>query len=190
MRLRFALLLPVFLAACSGLQLLPAYNPDIEKGLNSYHVKVLEFLSTMQANGTSVSGKYKGMPVKEFYAASSATLENLVTQAEAAEPSAVCGSSRLASLGIRALSSQTADLASSLDAGIGTNLAAGNDTSEIDLSSGSCTVVTLKVLLANHQSMQKFHAVEGKLLPVSAGIIRDLIGDSVRIALTAENSKK
>lgn len=173
-------------AGCAGLQLVPAYDPEIEKGLNTYHVGVLDFISTMEATRASVSGTYKGQSVRAYYAASDAALGNLVVQAEANEPEGSCGASRLAGLGLQELAQRTGELAADLDDSLGGDTVAA----EAELTRGSCTVITLRALQENHRSMQALHRMEGRLVPPVSTISRDLLNDSVRIALTTEKSKK
>lgn len=48
------------LAGCSELRLVPPYDPEIESGLNAYHVELLDFIATMETTGASVNGSYKG----------------------------------------------------------------------------------------------------------------------------------
>lgn len=177
----------IWLSACSELRLVSDFNPQIASGINDYHVEVLEFISTMETNRISVSGKYKSKSVSEYYASSSAALGNLVVQAEAAEQDGECAGSNIVNLGISTLVDEADSIAVDLDTTLG---GADHDIDEIDLSSGSCTAVVLKVLQANHNSMEQLHRLEGRLAAPASTFLRDLINDNVRIALTAENAKK
>ena len=184
---RFAVLsFALFLSACAGVRLVPAYNPDIVDGVNAYHTEVLEFISTMETKRTPITGTYKSKPVTTFYAAAAASLGNLVVQAEAAEPNGKCGTSRVASLGLAAVTDEASDLSAQLDDALGRETPTLSDT---ELTTGSCTVIVLKALLANHNSVRDMHQLEGKLVGTSARLLRDLMNDAVRITLTAEKSK-
>lgn len=181
------ILAAIFLiTGCSELRLVPAYDPEIEAGLNAYHVEVLDFIATMETSRASLNGSYKGEKVSAYYAASNAALGNLVVQAEASEPDATCGQTRLAGLGLARLSQRTEELANDLGNSLGSDLVPDG----AEIAQGSCTVITLKALQANHKSMQDLHRIEGRLVPPTSTITRDLLNDSVRIALTTEKAKK
>ncbi|MDU9002993.1 hypothetical protein [Sedimentitalea todarodis] len=176
----------LLVVGCSDLRLVPAYDPEIETGLNAYHVEVLDFISTMETSRASLKGSYKGETVSAYYAASNAALGNLVVQAEASEPDATCGQTRLSRLGLAGLGQRTEELANDLGNVLGSDLVPDGD----EIARGSCTVITLRVLQANHKSMQDLHRIEGRLVPPTSTITRDLLNDSVRIALTTEKAKK
>ncbi|PSL20951.1 hypothetical protein [Shimia abyssi] len=182
-----AVLFILFLSACSGLRLVPAYNPDIVDGINAYHTEMLEFISTMETKRTPISGSYKSEPVTTFYAASDAALGNLVVQAEALEPNDDCASSRVTNLGLGLVTAEVDAVRTELDEALGRDTPALTDA---DLSTGSCTAIVLKALRANHNSMADLHRLEGKLVKPTSTLLRDLMNDSVRIALTAENAKR
>lgn len=175
-----------WIAGCSELNLVSSYDPEIEAGLNSYHVEVLDFISTMETSRASLNGTYKGEKVSAYYAASNAALGNLVIQAEASDPEGTCGKARITGLGIAGLSQRTEELADDLGNALGSELALDGE----EIARGSCTVITLRALQANHKSMQDLHRIEGRLVPPTSSITRDLLNDSVRIALTAEKAKK
>lgn len=124
--------------------------------------------------------------MRAYYAASDAALGNLVVQAEASEPDATCGKTRLARLGIPGLAGRTRELANDLGRELGGQL----PPDDAEIARGSCTAITLRALAANHQSMQALHRAEGRLVPPVSTITRDLLNDSVRIALTTEKAKK
>jgi hypothetical protein len=145
----------LLLAGCTELRLVSDYDPAIESGLNAYHVEVLDFISTMETTRASLNGTYKGQRVSAYYAASNAALGNLVVQAEASDPEGTCGKTRLANLGFSGLAERTEELADDLGNSLGGELPAD----DAEIAQGSCTVITLRALQANHQSMHDLHRI-------------------------------
>ncbi|MBL1419903.1 MAG: hypothetical protein COC24_005275 [Alphaproteobacteria bacterium] len=183
------------LSGCSTLRFVAEFDSNIESTLNQYHVSVGEFIEIMNTKKTKISGNYANGSVQEYYASSNAILANLVVQAEAADPSGNCFASKTINASMSILANTAIQPITLLeekfnfDSGL-SKLLDPKDTQKFDLSLGSCTTITIKVVAANNLIIQKFHKEEIFLTKASADIFKAIIQDGIRIALKAELSKK
>ena len=194
-RLGGHVLAPLFamlaLAACSALQLSEPYDPQIENGVNAYHKSFIVFAKGLQFAGRGdPEARYDSETSRAFYAASAAELSNTILRARAARPDGTCPAAQAAALG--------------LDALVGTvTAAAGQQLPDVlvksqdeinanarELTEGSCTVITLAVLMAVHDKFEGVHRAQGFVSGGFAFAQSRNIEAAAEIAITAEQSKK
>ncbi|MHA1569793.1 MAG: hypothetical protein ACTSXZ_10005 [Alphaproteobacteria bacterium] len=178
------LLLGAGLAACAPVKLAGDYDPAIDRGLTAYQEATLTFLARMAA-ATGAAASYESN--KEFYFATGAKLDGLITRARVTEDTDRCLPADYAGRGIAALVGKINDLLPLTqempEAGrIFANLRARG--------SGSCTVVVLRAVRANHDILQIIHRHNDKLAAVVVDIVTPTIEQGVRIALKNELAKR
>jgi hypothetical protein len=159
------------LGACANVQLVDRYDVAIEDGVNKYHKDVTKFLKDNVA--------YTSPQAKQFYSTAAADLANVIVRAQVVAVKTSCDDGKFAEA-IAAAARNGAAAAGLPDPG----------TADVSLQDGSCTVVTLKVLQANHARLEAVHKRNGTLGPFRAALWTELMNSSVRIALTTEAANK
>ena len=177
-------LLGLVLVSCGPIRLLPEYDPEIEKGLNKYHVETLQFMAEMERTGAPATGTYNGQPISKYYQDTSASLTNLVVRAEAQGGRTPCSKLGNASDTVLSFIAETSVIDDAIDA-IDPNTQISVNQNESD-----CSSIVLRAVLANQRELEGFHRSEGSLRGPGAQIFRELISDGVRVALITENAKK
>lgn len=181
-RLAATLWLAVFAvvaAGCTEVRLVEGYDPQIEEGLTDYYESTMAFLSNAADEAGEPAGSYDAS--RPFYNRERARLDTLILKAQADDPDGRC---------------PTVDLA----ARAATLFADLGDLGDDDLISqsrerlaeieGNCTVKQVSLIRANQALVEAIHKRNDRLQPAVAGIVRDTVEQSVRIALTAERAKR
>ena len=169
LRLRWLVLALAFgLAACANVQLV---DVAIEDGVNKYHKDVTSFLK--------LNVNYDSQQAKNFYATAAADLANVVVRAQVVAVRTSCDDGKFAE-----------SIATAARSGIVAANLPDPGGADVSLSDGSCTVVALKVLQANHVRLEAMHKRNGTLGPFRAALWAELMNSSVRIALTTEAANK
>lgn len=183
-RLLAVLVLGAGLAGCFTVKLVDDYDPAIDQGLTAYQEATLTFLARMAA-AKGAAAAYDAN--KEFYFATGAKLDGLITRARATQSSDRCLTADYAGRGIETFVGKLYDLLPLTqempEAGrIFANLK--------EKGSGSCTVVVLRAVRANHDLLQIIHRHNDKLASVVVDIVTPTIEQGVRIALKNELAKR
>jgi len=179
-----AWLAALLLCACTSLQLVDPYDPEIAAGLDDYDRSMSAFLTAQGQEPTSAATLYGSEDSRRFYRESEATLSNVILHAEAASNQATCAPQIANRLGLPQLIANVAG-ATELEAA-----ASSDPRFSVRLEDGSCTVVALKVVRANHYILEAMHKKHGRLSRGAATLAHGLIEDSIRIALRIEAAKR
>jgi hypothetical protein len=167
----FAVALALMLGACANVQFVDRYDVAIEDGVNKYHKDVIKFLKDNAA--------YTSPQAKQFYSTAAADLANVIVRAQVVAVRSSCDDGKFAE-SIAAAARNGAVAAGLPDPG----------TADVSLQDGSCTVVALKVLQANHVRLEAMHKRTNVLGPFRSGLWAELMDSGVRIALTTEAANK
>ena len=172
-------LLVALAAACAPLT--EQRDPVLEQGLVTYYAGVDRFLTRAAADRTTFQ------QAEPWYGQTTSRLKSLTMLAETRAISDRCvGSDTVSGLLERTMAG--------LDSLRG-SVAPGNQPMLADVRAqlaergGSCTVQSLKAILANQLLMRAIHQHNDRLAPAVVDILRPTIEQGVRIALTAERAK-
>ena len=166
-----AVALALMLGACANVQFVDRYDVAIEDGVNKYHKDVIKFLKDNVA--------YSSPQAKQFYSTAAADLANVIVRAQVVAVRSSCDDGKFAET-IAAAVRNGATAAGLPDPGA----------ADVSLQDGSCTVVALKVLQANHVRLEAMHKRTNTLGAFRTALWAELMDSSVRIALTTEAANK
>ena len=166
-----AVALMLLLGACANVQFVDRYDVAIEDGVNKYHKDVTKFLKDNVA--------YTSPQAKAFYSGAAADLANVIVRAQVVAVRTTCDDGKFAE------AIETAARNGAVAAGL-----PDPGSADVSLKDGSCTVVALKVLQANHVRLEAMHKRNGTLGPFRAALWSEMMNSSVRIALTTEAANK
>lgn len=193
------LALAIFLAACSTLLVGEAYDPQIEIGLNTYHQTSSAFIKKMESYGKSEAGTAGSDEARQYYSEMTGLLSNLVVRAAANNPKGTCPVGAASAIGLDGLLTSAIEAIDQQPGGSGVAVEftaelktalAEFDAGTSDLAGGSCLTVTLKVVKANHELMERAHREEVHMGGALARIEQSIVSQGVRIALLAVQSSK
>ncbi len=177
--------LPVLAAACSMLQPMAPYDPEIEKGVSAYHQSLDSFILKMDRLGRTKdpAGRYDGNLA--FYDDARATVDTLTLRAEAQDVTHSCVvpdvvRDVLGAAGGGALPVPAAASSSTTPAATGTPAGTGVD----------CTVQMLRNVRGQVDTLAQIHQVETYLTGPLAQRTRDITAQSLRAILAVEFAKK
>lgn len=174
-----ALLTPFFLAfslllgACTSVQLVPAYDEQIDTGLTQLYADTSSFVDRMVKAAGTDEGTYERN--KEFYADSLGQVDALMARAEANRILGSCPSTKVMALALDRVS---------LPAEV---------RGEIGSLQGDCEVVMFRLIRENFTTMRNIHEHRGiKGLPeeARAQFIDGGVGAQLRAAIAVEVAKR
>jgi hypothetical protein len=168
-----ALAVALALPGCASLQLVDRYDIEIETTVNKYHKDATKFLKADAA--------YTSKEAKAFYSTAAADLANAVVRAQVVAVDRTCAQPKFLDQIIGSIQSSRSF------AGLPP---LENATADVSLENGSCTVVALKALQANHARVEAVHKRNTTLGSFRSNLASGLIGDTVRIVLVIEAAKK
>ncbi|HSV29013.1 MAG TPA: hypothetical protein VLL76_05625 [Candidatus Omnitrophota bacterium] len=169
------------LSACTVSWVEP-YDAKIADGLETYYTDTARFIAQMQDYATSGDAKGQYANAKQFYLDSGVTLDGLLMRARVADKTGTC---------VGTNNKLISDLVVKLVDGAKLLKDAGDlQTALEQRPAGNCTVQALYTVKLNNDLMAAIHQHNVTLKPLVAGIVKQTVEQGVRIALTAENSKK
>lgn len=192
-----SLVIVIGLTGCPPVRFAEDYDRTIDQGLTTYYEAVSQFLSRMEqlARANDAAAQYENRDNKSWYAEQSAKLDALILRAKAQDEKGACIGSDLTGKGISLfLSKLTTTLVP-----LAKDVPGGDDlinqlnalqSSDGLTDAGSCTVVVLTGVKANHLLIELIHEKEKRLQPVVIRIMKPLVEQGVRIALKNELAKK
>jgi hypothetical protein len=158
---------------------LESYDADIETGISDYQKSTIDYLTRITQNPAAPENSYTSTASQAYYASSAAQLSELVVRA-ATDPGPTCVPGQLSFL-----ESYVQQAVAGASAKSKTNSVA-----DVDLSSGTCTAVAIRVMQADHNRMEAMHKRDQKLGAANASLWISLVEDSTRMALTIVKATK
>ncbi len=172
-------LLVALAAGCAPL--VETRDPVLEQGLVNYYATVDRFLTRAAGERTTFK------QAEPWYSQTTSRLKALLMLTETKATTVRCvGSDTVSGLLERTMSGLDS-LRGSVAAGSQPMLA--DVRAQLAQRGGSCTVQSLKAILANQELMRAIHEHNDRLAPAVVDILRPTIEQGVRIALTAERAK-
>ncbi|MCW8914813.1 MAG: hypothetical protein OQK24_03050 [Magnetovibrio sp.] len=192
--LMFFVITPL-MAGCLTVRFVEPYDAVLDEGLTSLQGNTAAFVARMGAVQSKPEGQFNSVEVQEFYARNEAIIAGFVERAKILDTDKSCLPANFVGDGIKKLADNTAELLTDLNMpygdveGVAKTIQSFGDGSD-EISVGNCTVVILKVVQANYSIMKTLHKKKGKLSPVFGQIVGGIVGDSIRIAIKNELTKK
>lgn len=181
-RIAVLLALVVLAAACSLLQPMAPYDPEIEKGVSAYHQALDSFILKMDRLGRTKdpAGRYDGNLA--FYDDARATVDTLTLRAEAQDVTHSCVVPDVVRqvLGTAGAGALPASVTAPSAATPTTAAGGGVD----------CTVQMLRTVRGQVDTLAQIHQVETYLTGPLAQRTRDITAQSLRAILAVEFAKK
>ncbi|MBP2296914.1 hypothetical protein [Azospirillum rugosum] len=175
------LALMVLSAACSMLQPMTPYDPEIEKGVSAYHQSLDSFILKMDRLGRTKdpAGRYDGNLA--FYDDARATVDTLTLRAEAQDVTHSCVVPDV----VRQV------LGAAGGGALPAPVTAASDTTPAAGGGGvDCTVQMLRNVRGQIDTLAQIHQVETYLTGPLAQRTRDITAQSLRAILAVEFAKK
>ncbi len=177
-------LLILALAACASFRIGEPYDKTIEGDLNAFQKSAVAFITSMQLNAASPSGRYDSAEAKAYYASAESTLANLQLRADLLSGRA-CPIGKVAAL-VASLPA-VAPTGALHDAEVRLGLAASGS-GALD-TSGNCIAIVVRGVHLAELDLQGDHMTIGHLAPQTAQLDAKEISDAVRVALLAIRSR-
>ena len=162
------------LGGCSSIQLIPAYDEQIDSQLTSLYADTSEFVDRMIAIHGTPDGEYAAN--RDFYDKSDSRMEALIARAEAHRVLTDCPTARVVSAAIA-----KARIPADIRGQIGT------------LPKDDCQVVMMRLIKDGFETMRRFHEAQGHLgIPPSARgpLLDGGVGGLLRAGITVEIAKR
>jgi hypothetical protein len=161
-------------AGCASVQLVSAYDPQIDEGLTTLYADSAMFVDKMIAASGTPEGTYERN--KDFYPVHKAKIEALTVRAQANRALDFCPSTALVAKAIEAAQPST---------GVASHLGA--------IPKDDCQVVLMTMVGRSFEELRVLHEAQGArgLPPSSRPIILDGgLGAAIRAGITVEIAKK
>ena len=170
----FLLTFSLVLGSCAPIQLVPAYDEQIDTGLTELYADTSGFVDKMISLHGTAEGDYAHN--KEFYEKASARMDALAVRAEAHRVLHDCPTSKVINTALSA-----ARIPADVRGQIGT------------LPKDDCQVVLMRLIQTGFAKMEKFHKDQGALgiPPIARGPLLDGgVGALLRAGITVELAKR
>lgn len=166
--------LSLLLAACASVQLVPAYDEQIDSELTSIYADTVQFVDEMIAVRGRPAGEYASN--RAFYDKAGSRMEALVARAEAHRVLNNCPTAKIVNSAVA-----SARIPADVRGEIGT------------LPNDDCQVVMMRLIKGGFDKMRAFHEAQGRLgiPPTARGPLLDGgVGALLRAGITVEIAKR
>jgi hypothetical protein len=173
--------LPLFLAlfaclsvACTTIQLVPAYDEQIDASLTQLNTDLVEFVLKMNSAAGTPQGTYASN--QEFYIEERAKVQTIAVRADAHKILGSCPSTQLIESAL-AHSQQLGGSAASYQA---------------QIPPGDCEVALISLIQTGFDQLETFHRARAKGIPAAATgpILQGGLGALIEAAIVVEIAKK